>query len=293
MARVLPELQHLHYGLTSSPQGSLCGITDRLERGNIAMLDRILSVAEMASWPAGSRGLDVGCGLGGTSLLLAERLGFTMTGCNINAAQVERARKTAADRGLTSRARFDVADALDLPYPADAFDFAVLIEVAFHIDDKAALFAELARVVRPGGTVVLVDQERLEAREVMGLFYFPARGDYAWLAKAAGFAVTRERDCSTEVAHWMADYASVGGGLGAVGVMLLALARGGPRLALDYLRALTWFQRRIRDDTSLRAFPQGHLPGHGSVAKLRWQTRAELLDGRSRYAIQVFQRRGP
>ncbi|HEV2811996.1 MAG TPA: methyltransferase domain-containing protein, partial [Solirubrobacteraceae bacterium] len=107
-------------------------------------------VADAAVIGRGDRVVDVGCGYGATARLLARERGATVTGLTLSAAQVSGA---PAQDGVTLLVR----DWLDNRLPDGAFDAAIAIESLSHMPDKPRVFAELARVVRPGGRVVVVD----------------------------------------------------------------------------------------------------------------------------------------
>ena len=75
-----------------------------------------VELAELAALREGERVLDVGAGLGGPARFLAERFGVDVTGVDVTAAFVERAKALARDAGLADRVRFVRADATSLPF---------------------------------------------------------------------------------------------------------------------------------------------------------------------------------
>ena len=107
----------------------------------------------------GERLIDVGCGLGDAALAFADDLGATgeIVGVDVSAAMIAVARR----RATTSRcpARFAVGDAVALDEPDGSFDAARGERVLQWVPDPRAVVAELARVVRPGGRVGLIDTD--------------------------------------------------------------------------------------------------------------------------------------
>ncbi|MDQ4010317.1 MAG: methyltransferase domain-containing protein [Actinomycetota bacterium] len=105
----------------------------------------------------GERVLDAGCGVGGSSLWLAKDCGAEVVGITLAARQVAMARDHAARRGLTDRVRFEQADFTATPFPDASFDVVWAVESLCHAPHKAAFYREAARLLRPGGRVVVAD----------------------------------------------------------------------------------------------------------------------------------------
>lgn len=100
--------------------------------------------------PSALRWLDVGCGNGAFTELLVKRCApAAVEGIDPSEAQLDHARTRLAPPA----AQFRLGDAMALPFAADAFDVAVMPLVIFFVPDPAASVAEMARVVRPGGSV--------------------------------------------------------------------------------------------------------------------------------------------
>jgi ubiquinone/menaquinone biosynthesis C-methylase UbiE len=96
----------------------------------------------------GAQWLDVGCGTGAFSeLILRRRSPQSILGIDPSSAQIDHARKKFP--GLT----FEIADSMDMPFGDDAFDVVASALVFHFIPDRARAFAEMKRVLKPGGLV--------------------------------------------------------------------------------------------------------------------------------------------
>jgi demethylmenaquinone methyltransferase/2-methoxy-6-polyprenyl-1,4-benzoquinol methylase len=144
--------------------------TDSYAR-RLATLDPLRAPAmragiEALHLPEGSRGLDVGCGIGLQVLLLARAVGPAghVTGLDRNPAFLEQARARAAQAGLAERCSFETGDMRALPYVNGRYDWLWCAdalwpgppETGSPVRDPLPTVREFARVVRPGGTVALV-----------------------------------------------------------------------------------------------------------------------------------------
>ena len=92
--------------------------------------------------------LDVGCGVGGPMRNMARHSGASFVGINNNAYQIERGK--AHTRDVQSLCRFIHGDFMQIPESDDCYDAAFAIESMPHAPDKAAVFREVFRVLRPG-----------------------------------------------------------------------------------------------------------------------------------------------
>jgi demethylmenaquinone methyltransferase / 2-methoxy-6-polyprenyl-1,4-benzoquinol methylase len=109
--------------------------------------------ADLAALAPSGRALDVACGTGDLAIELARRVGAsgTVVGADFSEAMLERA------RAKSSAVEWVVANALELPYPDDAFDAATVGFGARNFADLDRGLSEMARVVRPGGRVVVLE----------------------------------------------------------------------------------------------------------------------------------------
>ena len=126
-------------------------------------------VHEMVRWggldklPAGTTVIDVGCGIGGSSRILAKEYGFDVTGVTISPQQVKRATELTPE-GVS--AKFVVDDAMALSFPDASFDVVWSIEAGPHMPDKAVFARELLRVLKPGGLLVVADWNQRDDRQI-------------------------------------------------------------------------------------------------------------------------------
>jgi ubiquinone/menaquinone biosynthesis C-methylase UbiE len=106
--------------------------------------------------PLRGRILDVGTGKGRFAIALARHV-RQITTVDVNPREQRFARLEAAYAGVSDRIFFAIHDARALPWPAASFDAVVSWNVVHHLDDPARVFAEMLRVLKPGGKLVLAD----------------------------------------------------------------------------------------------------------------------------------------
>lgn len=99
----------------------------------------------------GMRVVDLGCGVGGPLREIARFSGATIVGVNNNAYQIERARKLTDEAGLGHLAEFLECDFMHMDVPDNSLDAAYAIEATIHAPTKVDCYAEVFRVLRPGG----------------------------------------------------------------------------------------------------------------------------------------------
>lgn len=110
------------------------------------------------AYPPGARVLEVGCGVGAQTVhLLASSPGADLTAVDVSAASLARARDRVAARFPAARVRWLRADLHDLPFPGGAFDHLFVCFVLEHLADPAAALTGLRRVLRPGGTLTVIE----------------------------------------------------------------------------------------------------------------------------------------
>jgi MPBQ/MSBQ methyltransferase len=149
--------EHIHLGWYS-PQDMAAGYKNKnFIQAKYDFIDRMLAfsgVNALATPP--KKVLDVGCGIGGTSRYLAKALGAgsTVTGITLSPNQAARANALAAEQGV-GNAQFQVMDALGMAFPDNSFDMVWACESGEHMPDKQKYVEEMARVLKPGGVMVV------------------------------------------------------------------------------------------------------------------------------------------
>ncbi|MFG1427979.1 class I SAM-dependent methyltransferase [Roseixanthobacter glucoisosaccharinicivorans] len=142
------------------------GLGDRqLSAKDLAPLDQFhsrglaatIELAEALSLNEESYVIDIGSGLGGPSRYLAEKYGCTVEGVDLSQSFVDAASFLAERSGLQGKVRYQHGNALSLPFSPDAFDVAWTQHDAMNIADRASLYREAARVLRPGGRFAMFD----------------------------------------------------------------------------------------------------------------------------------------
>jgi len=101
--------------------------------------------------------LDIGCGIGGAARYIATHSGCQVTGIDLTTEYISTARKLTILTGLDDKVSFEVTSALAMPFDNETFDAAITIHVAMNISRRAALYREIARVMKPGATLCIFD----------------------------------------------------------------------------------------------------------------------------------------
>jgi len=194
--------EDLHYGYFHSGNESLVAATDELT-------NQMLRLVELQS---GLHVLDVGCGTGKAACRMASEYSARVTGISPSAACIERAQALAEKTGQQSLATFRSGDGTAMAFDAQTFDRVWVMESSHLMQDKPALLCECARVLRPGGRVVLCDimlkrklaltevikyrDEFLLLRDVFGRAIMEPLTFYRHQFESNGLQVTAESDIS-------------------------------------------------------------------------------------------------
>lgn len=187
-----------------------------------AQIDLIEELLNWADIHQAKNILDVGCGIGGSTLYLANKFQASATGITLSPVQANRATQRAKEAGFapnsdsTATAQFLVADALNMPFPDHSFDFIWSLESGEHMPTKEKFLQECYRVLKPGGKFLFVtwchrpiDEQPLTADEqkhlediyrVYCLPYVISLPEYEAIARSLSLRNLRTADWSTAVA---------------------------------------------------------------------------------------------
>ena len=100
---------------------------------------------------------DLGCGIGGPLREIIRFTGARIVGVNNNAYQLEKARKLTDEEGLGDHAEFIECDFVDVPAPDSSFDAVFAIETTCYAPNKADVYGEAFRLLKPGGLFAAYD----------------------------------------------------------------------------------------------------------------------------------------
>ena len=181
-----------------------------------AQIDLIEELLDWAGIDEVHNLVDVGCGIGGSTLYLAEKFGATATGITLSPVQASRATERA--KACVAGVTFQVADALEMPFADSTFDLVWSLESGEHMPDKETFLQECYRVLKPGGTLVmatwchrstdslaadLTEDEQRHLQEIYRVYCLPyviSVPEYEAIARQCGFQNVRTDDWSMAVA---------------------------------------------------------------------------------------------
>lgn len=216
--------EHLHHGLYFGPGGK----KDRRLKGKEAQVEtmrELLRIGGLDSPEALSDVekpmiLDVGCGIGGATRFLGRRFEKArVTGITLSPLQAHRATELNKEAGLDDRVANIECDALDMDFPDNTFDVVWSLESAEHIPDKHKLIDECMRVLKPGGTLVMLAwclresspplalHEQVSIRSIQREYCLPRLAppsEYQNLMRRLGLRHVKEEDWTARAApFWM------------------------------------------------------------------------------------------
>lgn len=138
---------------------------DRLTIADLAPVDEFHSrrrlateeLARLLAPTAADRVIDIGSGIGGPARYLVATYGCSVTGVDLTPEFVATAVELTWRTGLTNRVDFRIGSALDIPFPDATFDLGWTQNVAMNIADRPRYYAEMYRVLKPGGRLAIQD----------------------------------------------------------------------------------------------------------------------------------------
>jgi tocopherol O-methyltransferase len=185
--------RHIHHGLWESGESPA--------RAQLKLTE---TLAVAAAIQHGERVLDVGCGMGGSSIFLAKQLGCQVQGLTLSPVQRAWASCAARWQGVAGHTSFRCTDAEVAMIDADSFDVVWSVECTEHLFDKPRFFQQAARWLRPGGRVAICawlagqglasESQRALVYDVCEGFFCPSLGtqdNYQQWMRDAGLVVER------------------------------------------------------------------------------------------------------
>jgi tocopherol O-methyltransferase len=204
--------EHLHHGYWNGGETA--------QQAQIQLMEQL---AQRAAIPRGSHVLDIGCGVGGSAMWLADQYGCQVNGMTISPVQAAMAERRAKARGLGDRARFEVKDAnLWQPEPA-SYEVVWIVESSEHFPDKKYFFERCATALTPGGRLAVCAWLRRDGpmppseqqlvgtiAEAMMSASLDSLSSYAQWMRDAGLTVTAAEDITRHVEHTWVHCARLG-----------------------------------------------------------------------------------
>ncbi len=205
---------HHHSGLTE-PGAVFPAMTEEellreLHQQENALTER--GIRHLRNLTAGMRGLDAGCGRGGSSILINQRFGCRLDGVTLSPYQADFANKLVQEMGV-DELRFHQANMMALPFKDNCFDFVWAVESTEHAPDLGEMFAEFGRVAKPGAKLVIITgcgnpehpegQRFIEAiNEWYRIQIHPAQ-EYLDAAQRTGWELIESEDLTPEtIPYW-------------------------------------------------------------------------------------------
>ena len=174
-------------------------------------LEATEQLASMLDVAANHHLLDIGSGIGGPARYLAHRFGCRVTGIDLTSEFCDAARHLTRLLGMESNANFELGDALSMPFADESFDGAYSMNVSMNIADKATLYREIRRVLKPGGWLMLSELAKGTGAPLDYPTPWAATAAASFLAtpeetrtglEAAGFEIVQFRDNAEETIAW-------------------------------------------------------------------------------------------
>lgn len=221
-----------------------------LSPGGPAEVSRIVEGLDLT----GKEILDIGCGIGGCDLHLVQAHGAGhVLGVDVEPQLLEEARARAKKAGLRESLAFEQVTPGPLPYVEDCFDVVFSKDAMIHIRDKKSLFAEIFRVLKPGGHLRASD----------------------WLKGVDG-------EPSPEMARWI-ESMDLGFVMATPEEAAAAMTEAGFE-AVEAIRRDDWFLQQCRDDLARMSGP-----AYDRLVEIRGQAAADSYVARTRLRVAVVE----
>jgi len=185
----------LHYGFHDNGQGH--------DKGLVRMIEVLADKAQITSR---EKVLDAGCGVGGSSIWLAQNIGCNVVGIDINHNFVNIARGEAEKRKLNNLVSFHEMNFCQAAFEENTFDIVWAVESSCHAEGKQAFLMEMSRILKPGGRILVADgfknQESSELnKDLMGWAVpnIPSVAEFTDYLTKAGFRHVVCEDISSKV----------------------------------------------------------------------------------------------
>ena len=165
---------------------------------------------------ASSLVLDIGSGRGNHSCALAQRFGCAVVGLDVAQFHIEQGRARAVQEGVSDRVSFVQGNIQALPFEDERFDFLWSRDMLMHVPALPAALTECARVLKPGGAMLVyttVATGRMEPKEAAWLYasfgLVPESMDEAVVEaafQAAGFQLYSTEPLGSELMEWVEEH---------------------------------------------------------------------------------------
>ena len=181
---------------------------DQFHGRGMEATEQLASMLEVAPK---DRLLDIGSGIGGPARYMAHRFGCRVTGIDLTAEFCDVARHLTRLLGLESRVDFETGDAVSMPFADASFEGAYSMNVSMNIADKAGLYREIRRVLKPGGWLMLSELADGPGPALDYPTPWAATASTSFLStpeetrqglEAAGFVIVQMRDTAEETKAW-------------------------------------------------------------------------------------------
>jgi sarcosine/dimethylglycine N-methyltransferase len=183
---------------------------DQLHTGGAAATQALL---EQACLHPGSEVLDAGCGMGGSSRLMAKTFQHIVTGIDLSDQFIDAARTLTDKLHLSDQVYFHCGSILNLPFTDESFDAILCQHILMNIEDKKTVFKEFERVLRKKGRLIVHEIVKGENEPILypvpwaaekSICFMTSRVAMEQLMEAAGFEKQMVSDWTPQAADWWA-----------------------------------------------------------------------------------------